>query len=165
MKAWILGIIAVLLAGGTLYFTSCERLEPPERARVDAWLLCEDCSDGELDSVLALGARKPRATVDTLGSDLRHGPRGNRWQNLKRQFNATYAADSTFARVRRGLPSYPITRSHFIALESTVTVQLYRSRAARALQSIGGSRARTALAAVRLDTLNTGDSIAVAPVP
>ena len=43
------------------------------RKGFDAWLLRQDCTDGELDSLTALGNLHP-AVVESLSTDLLAGP-------------------------------------------------------------------------------------------
>jgi hypothetical protein len=75
-------------AGGLLFalalaLAGCDRLTSAEEAKVRRWLLCEECAEGELDSVVALGDRavgcwaRPADRRPSAGRPLSGKPR--RW--------------------------------------------------------------------------------------
>lgn len=125
----------------TLALTACANLSTQEIARIDGWLECTECLEGQLDSVVAIG----RGAVSLLGEYVRNGPPADRL----RQFRAR--ADS----LHRSLVAYdsahglsappattPVNRTDRYAANY---VALYRVRSARALSRLGGSQARQAL--------------------
>ena len=121
-----------------------------ERRMIDSWLTCIECVGGELDSVLAIGMRKPTAAVDTLSRDLLVGPVGQRLSNAKQQYGAYYQLLADQAAASGG--SLPVTLSAYVAHYAASLSSGYRSRAAIALGRIGGEPARNALEAA-LDSI------------
>ena len=112
------------------------------RDRIDAWLLCYDCIDGELDSLTVDGRVHP-AVVESLSTDLLSGPAPVRRSNVEQQLVRSFSADTAYE-VAAGLaPS--ITRADYISLYLGNYVAVYRAHAGIALSAIGGSRAKTAL--------------------
>jgi hypothetical protein len=113
----------------------------PDRERVLRWLQCEECTEGELDSVRSLGS-KPE-TVDTLSEDLLAGPADYRRANVKEQFESLYTDDSLDAVSEGSQPS--LTRAEYVNEYLDNFINLYRVRAARALAEIGGPKAKAVL--------------------
>ena len=109
------------------------------------WLQCYECTDGELDSVVALGKARSSgaATIDTLRRDLYAGPSAERRANVRRQLDATYIEDST----ETALDGEPmaVTRAAYVGPLLDNFVSVWRIRAAKALSRIGGPAARAAL--------------------
>jgi hypothetical protein len=68
---------AFLTAIGACTLIACG-LSRDEEAAVHRWLLCEECVDGELDSVVAFGNR----AVPALDAALR-GPPRDRYENVR----------------------------------------------------------------------------------
>ena len=66
MTAKDLNALAVLLVVAiiVMIIDSCS-LTVRERETLDDWLVCEDCMDGELDSVVAIAARRPASNATT----------------------------------------------------------------------------------------------------
>lgn len=116
-----LGSVASLLA--CLALVGC--LSPDESRQVDAWLTCEDCLEGERDSLRAIGWR----AIPYLGRALRGLPDAER-ENLRLQFGASY--DRLSAAVRAGL-SRPTYQDRFLAAADAG----YRRQAAEGLAEVG----------------------------
>lgn len=122
-----------LLPVAMLVITACDRPTPAERRTVEEWLLCEECTAGELDSVVALGDR----AVPLLERAL-EGPDQERRVNMQRQARAMWL----------GMPD---TLAALVALETFLArydsnyVASYQSRAAIALDSLGSREARRIL--------------------
>lgn len=131
-RRWTLAL--ALLAG-------CHNLNSREKALVDDWLHCTECSDGELDSVSAVGQRKPPSTISRLREDLLVGPPAARLANLRLQFDSIYSELGAF------LGPVAITRVDYVAHYVDNFVAAYESRAAIALVRIGTPDARAALLA------------------
>ena len=115
-----------------------------DRRTVDEWLLCEECIDGELDSVVALGDR----AVPMLDSAL-EGPTPERRANMRLQAEAMWRGmqDTTVVALQRFLDHYD---ANYVAS--------YQSRAATALDSIGTPEARRILNdALRSDSIYRPD--------
>lgn len=108
------------------------------RHAVDAWLLCQDCTDGELDSLTALGKLHPEV-VETLGTDLLSGPAPARRANIEQQLERTFTADTAYEHAA-GVTS-TLSSTDFVSLYADNYVAVYRAHAAMALAAIGGSRA------------------------
>jgi hypothetical protein len=109
---------------------------------IDPWLLCHDCTDGELDSVAEFGKVNP-AVAETLSTDLLYGPVPARRQNIEQQLQHTFDGDTAFEMAAGVSPS--ISSVDYIQLYAGNYVAVYRARAAIALAAIGGGRAGAAL--------------------
>lgn len=105
---------------------------------IDAWLLCQDCTDGELDSLTALGKLQPEV-VESLGTDLLSGPAPARRKNIEQQLARTFTADTAYEHAA-GVTS-TLSSTDFVSLYAENYVAVYRAHAAMALAAIGGSRA------------------------
>jgi hypothetical protein len=113
-----------------------------QRPIVDAWLLCYDCTNGEIDSVTAVGKLQPE-TVETLSTDLLTGPSSSRLSNIEQQLRASFTQDSAYE-IEAGLTP-PLSSTSYIRLYLGNYVAVYRARAGVALGKIGGARAGTVL--------------------
>lgn len=112
------------------------------RERIDRWLLCYDCTDGELDSLTEDGRAHP-AVVESLSTDLLAGPSARRGNNIRQQLVQSYAVDTAYEIAAGLVPA--ITLPDYITLYSSNYVAVYRAHAGIALAVIGGARALTAL--------------------
>ena len=137
---WLLRALALAAASAAATCSQC-RLAPTEDAVVDRWLECEECSDGELQAVLALGSHKRWATVSRLATDLLHGPDAPRAAHFEHRLFQAHASDSLYAAVHmvlRPVPSWIAYRQEFADnFEATD-----RIRAAIAVAKVGGWYAR-----------------------
>jgi hypothetical protein len=113
------------------------------RETIDAWLLCQECTDGELDSLVALETLLPGATVDNLSTDLLAGPSSTRRTNIEQQLAGSFAEDSAYDVAEGVTPT--LSSVDYIQIYRGNYVAVYRSRAAIALGRIGGARAGAAL--------------------
>lgn len=104
------------------------------------WLLCEECTNGELDSVIAMGDRGQAAMEHALD----RGPTRERRNKMRRQAEAMYAR----------IPSpAPVSRQRYVDHYLSNYLMGYRSRAIVALVRFNTPRARAALVdALRPDT-------------
>lgn len=123
------------------------------RERIDAWLLCQDCTDGELDSLTALGNLHP-AVVESLSTDLLAGPSATRRSNIEQQVHLSFDADTAYEHSEGAAST--ISSADYVALYTGNYVAVYRARAAVALAAIGGPRAGTALDSAIADQLRPG---------
>lgn len=112
-------------------------LNPRERVLIDGWLVCIECTDHELDSVLALGSRKRPATIDTLRVDLLDGPSTVRRNHVGAQLTHAYASITAYASNHPGEP-VALTQADYVALYLGNFVAVYKIRAAHALARLGG---------------------------
>jgi hypothetical protein len=113
-----------------------------DRSQVDAWLHCIECSDGEADSLRALGARKRTATVRQLRDDLLAGPSAARRHHVQEQFRETYQALKKYASLHvHEVPDITATQADFVRGYLDNYLALYRVRAAVGLARVGGSAA------------------------
>ena len=134
---------------------------PDNRQQVLAWLLCVECSGGELQAVVALGhSADSTATIDSLRQDVLGGPSPQRRDNIRLQFDSAYTEDSIDA-VEEG--SAPVlTRKQYVQPLLNNFLNTYRLRAARALAKIGGSVARGTLdSAMTSGPLAPGETLSV----
>ena len=117
-----------------------------ERQTIDRWLLCEECTNGERDSVVAMLDR----ASDYLGEAVK-GPSPSQRENVRRQFAALDAR-------LPDPPPGPFTRATFVAHYVDNFAASYQSRAAIALGLINTSRAREILMQAFLtDTTSRND--------
>ncbi len=126
------GLSACLDAGPT-----AAPLTPTDRAVIDEWLGCVECSDGELDSVASLAARLPAAVIDTLRADLFRGPSAARRDNVRQQLQAAY--QELDALIAPAAP--PVTEQQYVERYLENLISLYRIRAGTALARIQGAAA------------------------
>lgn len=113
-----------------LGLTACASLSTADRSDIRRWLLCEECTEGELDRVLRLGDRAVPALAEAL-----EGPPAEGRANMRRQSEDLHAGVSSPALSQAGYAGH--FESNYIAN--------YQMRAARALSGIGTDRARAAL--------------------
>lgn len=125
---------------GTLAVTAC-KLTPKEYATIDRWLLCDDCRNGERDSVKAIGGK----AVHTLDQALIR-PSPGRIKNVETQARQTY----------RALPAPSVSEAAYVAEQRANYIALYQRRAAVSLGDIGGSRALNALRRAQRDAVARG---------
>lgn len=118
-----LGLLTVALWG-------CEKTFSAEDRTVQRWLLCEECVEGELDSVLALKARGERAMIEAL-----KGPPADRLANMRRQIEAMYER----------IPNPGTPRQKYMDHYLDNYKALYHTRAARALHLFDTPTSHTAL--------------------
>lgn len=138
---------------GTLL--SCGGAPKPngDREVLARWLLCEECIDGELDSLRA-PARRDRI-VPLLAEALR-GPPLRSSENVRRQLDETYQQLARRA-VSRDKPM-PLTRDAYVAHYLGNYEAGYQSRAITGLVAIGTPDARQALAEAH-DRVRSGESL------
>jgi hypothetical protein len=125
----------------TLVFAlaTCQRQSPAEENTVRRWLLCDECQEGELDSVVALGS----AVVPRLTEAL-HGPPERGRLNVDRQARAMFA---------RG-PQVAISEERFVDHYVKNYEAVYQRRAAIALARIDTALARINTAPARAALLD-----------
>lgn len=110
------------------------------RRALVAWLTCEECTDGELDAVVAFGPR----VVASLASTLREGPSPASVAELRAHLETNY--DKLVAyQVDHPEAAITMTKAEYVNAYLGNQAALYRSRAAMALGAIGGDEARSAL--------------------
>lgn len=110
----------------------CNGLTDEQHGVVDRWLLCDECTSGERDSVRALGEK----AVARLTGALLKGPPADRRQLMTQKFENIYASLT---------PAPPITQAAYVNELLGNYVATYQSRSAVALGEIGGDGARDAL--------------------
>jgi hypothetical protein len=106
------------------------------------WLECEKCEHGELEAV----TRDGQANVPSLIMTLNQGPLPATRESLRRELEARY---EQLVEQSKKNPNAPITatKERFVELYLGNVDAQQRVRAAQALASIGGDRARAALEA------------------
>jgi hypothetical protein len=126
-------LLATLLAAGC---GACpdgggERLDA---TRIESWLHCEECNEGELEAVVAFGDE----AVPSLAAALRGGLSPARRERMAQRLGAFYDAQHGTGTGGRG-------REAFIAHHVGKREALVRVRAAHALGFIGTGAAEAAL--------------------
>ena len=124
VKTSVAALLGVMVALGACHPTLAER------SIVRRWLLCEECVEGERDSVVALGDNVVKALEEALD-----GPPAAGRDNIRRQ------AEAMFARI----PAPPLPEAVYVEHYVDNYVATYQSRAAIALGLIGTPRARAVL--------------------
>lgn len=120
------------------------RLTPEQKAEarrtIVAWLECEECTEGQLEAVVKLGA----AAVPSLAASLREGPSQANREVLRRNLAATYRELKEYERTH---PEAKVTLSEeeYVRTYMENYVALHQTRSAKALGAIGGPEARRAL--------------------
>ncbi len=142
MRKRILTTIVVLLAVTAAH---AQRPDPKESRRIQevliAWFECEECNEGELRRVVALG----RKIVPTLGATLQQGPAPASRELYRLRLRDAYDELQAYAR------SHPEEKIDLPSRDKYVTTYLdnyiatYKIRAAKALGAIGGTEATAAL--------------------
>jgi hypothetical protein len=122
------------------------------REIIDPWLLCHDCTDGELDSLTALGKLVPE-TVESLSTDLLAGPSATRRANIEQQLEESFTEDTAYEASTGVTPT--ISSTEYVRLYASNYVAVYRARAGVALARIGGVRAGAALDSAIADQLRS----------
>jgi len=125
-------VLALLSWGGrdlALAASIAQAQSPPPRT-ITRWLLCEECTEGELDSVLVLGD----SAIDPLAAALQ-GPPKEGIENMRRQIEAMYNRTPGISRDKAQYVSYYL--ANYTAL--------YQRRAAVGLDSINTPRADSVL--------------------
>jgi hypothetical protein len=122
-----LAAVSVLLACQTDSQDVLASLSPQEQEIVAQYLDCIDCIV-LLDSVRALGVRKPQATVDSLNRGLLFGPGGTAVAAAESVLTIGYRRDSTW-RTQYGLSPLPPWNLYVSAARDR-WVNGYRSRGA-----------------------------------
>lgn len=127
--SWLYVLGIVMLSGAT----AC-KLSSAEYATIDAWLLCDDCLNGEREAVRQIGGK----AVHTLDRALIR-PSPGRIANKQAQFQQMY----------RAAPPPAVSESVYVAGLLGNYIARYQLRAALALGDIGGRRALAALRRAR----------------
>ncbi|MEW5916835.1 MAG: hypothetical protein AB1762_10530, partial [Gemmatimonadota bacterium] len=107
-------------------------LSAEQHATVDSWLLCDDCANGELNAVQALGS----AAIRRLEAALVNGPPADRRNIMRSKIEQRYQSLGSGASVSQGDYVNELLSNY---------VAMYHRRAAIALGAIGGDAARAAL--------------------
>ncbi len=122
------------------------KLSPEEgaeaRRTIVAWLECDECVDGELESVVKLG----KAAVPNLVASLKKGAAPASLELVRRQLAANYEALAEYAKTHPEA-KIPMSKETYIKTYLGNYIALYRVRSAMALAELGGPEARKALEA------------------
>jgi hypothetical protein len=111
--------------------TACGGPSEGQRRTVDAWLNCDECINGERDSVIAMGD----AAVGLLESAL-EGPSAERRNIMEAKFDRSYPIN---------LGPAAVTKSQYVSRLLENYVASHQKRAALALSGIPGNRSLSAL--------------------
>lgn len=115
----------------TILIAGCYRVCPKmEEHRIDRWLTCDECIDGERAAVLAMGQEAVPALKAALV-----GPSDARREVMKAKFADSYSVS----------PIAGLSQSAYVDSLHSNYVATYQKRAATALGDIGGSEAVAAL--------------------
>jgi len=106
---------------------------------VGAWLNCEECEDGELNAVLALGD----TALPSLRQALLQGPSAAELEEARSHLMASYDGILPYWPAESGSP--PPTRDEYVRMYLSNLVARYQKRAMIALETLGGRQAIQAL--------------------
>lgn len=152
MRRWRwLTAVALCGAGALLAARPAGGQTPPAKAEsgtqqrqmlrtVEAWLECEECSEGQRAAVARLGA----AALPMLGEYLRSGPAVDKREMRRRQLEAAYRSMKEYETTHPNA-KVAMTQDEYVKTYLDNYVALYQSRAATALADIGGAEARKRL--------------------
>ncbi len=107
---------------------------------IQAWLKCEECSDGELAAVVKLGTQ----VVPRFGEALRSGPSQEALDEVRKQSAASHQRMVEYAKTHPNAP-VPMSERDYVNRQEENFIVLYQSRSATALRAIGGPDARKEL--------------------
>lgn len=113
------------------------------QAVLAAWFECEECREGQLRAVVALG----QEVVPRLATYLAEGPPEEALASRRAALQGSYQRLTERLGAER-MAEQQMTQSDYLELYAGNYVSLYRVRSAMALGEIGGPAARQALAAV-----------------
>jgi len=136
-----IGILVFCLAVcGSPKLIQAEEQTSETSRTVVTWLECEECTKGELQAVVKLGA----AALPSLVASLREGPSQASHELLRRHLITTYQELKKYETIH---PEAKVAMSEAEYVKTYVDnySALYQIRAATALAAIGGSEAKRAL--------------------
>jgi hypothetical protein len=142
-------LAALILVLLVVISTLARRNTASAEETVRAWLLCDECSDGELSDVLALG----RNAIPLLTGALRSGPDAQQRANVRTQLEADVAAANRVSGQVVGVSA--IDTSGFYGRYIDSYVRTYQERALIALNALRD----TAAARHALDSLVALDGV------
>lgn len=145
--------LALALTASAFVSAACARMPaavgPTVPLEVQALLLCDECSDGELAAVVGMGS----SALPFLSSAL-YGLSPEQEVNARVMLSGLWSRAAAY-RNRRGEPP-AVTEAGYIRRNMSNMVALVEKRAAAALVSIGGGDAEDALRAALDDHLGGG---------
>jgi hypothetical protein len=110
------------------------------RRKIVSWLECDECSEGQRDSVVALGA----IADPTLRATLLEGPSPAKREMLRRSLSDTYSRLKSYESTHPD-SRVPLSEQQYVDLYTSNYLALYAVRSATALGLIGGEAAADAL--------------------
>lgn len=135
-------LIALCLLAAGCVNAAGEALTPAERFIIDDWLICIECTNA-VDSLRAVGARKPKLVIDALNSALVQGPPPPSIFAAESALALSFLRDSGF-RARTGQGTIPL-RAVYVSEGRDRYSSGYRSRGALGLGYIGTPGAKLSL--------------------
>ena len=119
------------------------------------WFECDECEEGQLKEVVALG----EFVVPSLRAALHHGASPATRELVRRGLDRRYDELLQFINPKIGAP-FP-SREEFISTNLEVLDAQYRVRAAKALAEIGGKNSKKALEEATRQSLREDERAAV----
>lgn len=114
-----------------------------------SWFECEECDEGQLEGVVALGP----AAVPSLAAALRHGPAPERRAEIERELSESYTSLVAYAVDHRGAAP-AVTQGEYVRIFSSNFVAMYQARGATALGALPADGGHDSLRAVLPDSLS-----------
>lgn len=108
------------------------------------WLQCDECSDGELEAVVAVG----KHAVGPLAIALRDGPSARQIQNVRARAQSDFEAARRFREGHAGAPDVAgsvLDADSFLTRYVAAYVDLFRERGLIGLSAIGTPAARDSI--------------------
>jgi hypothetical protein len=147
MVKWVLLVIGLVAAAVGVVLGSGGDLTPREKRVVRNWLECDECSDGELDSLLTLGSRARTALIAVLDS----GPPVARVVELRGELAKGHSRGVAWVSAHPSLGPAPDSTTYVGTYVESFR-RLYCTRAAWGLGALGGQPAVAALVRVASDS-------------
>lgn len=135
----LVAALLTLLGGGNPACTQA-RPVPSEEQTLEAWLTCEECTNGELAAVVRFG----RPLVPRLAVALRMGPGQEAVDAARSRLAATHQSMVEYAKTHPGAP-VPMSEREYVDRHLENFIVMYQSRAATGLGALGGDDARREL--------------------
>jgi len=139
---WRILVLVIVVLALSAIVTCRLAAEQAVQAAITSWLECDECTDGELDTVIRLGhiSVTDDLVVRHLGEALRGGPSADSQEALTASLKAAYQDLSAFARDHPEMP-VSISEDDYVRAYVSNYIALYQVRSATALAKIGTENA------------------------
>jgi len=137
----IAAMLLLILGTGSM---GCAQSPQPRILRNDAvleaWLTCEECTNGELETIVRAG----QSMVSPLAEALRAGPTQDTLDGTRRRLTGAYQSMVEYAKTHPDAP-VPMSEREYVDRHLENFIVMYQSHAATGLGAIGGAAAKDEL--------------------